>query len=135
MDSCAGFQEVLGAVRVRENNNYLLLFTRWASVLSLPGLSNGGWSLGCLRKERHPSYITPPTPSHPWQPTRMDRTKLFQELVAQHEQHRGVTARHNPLGHVGSSTTTAGAFTRAAAEVSRDLHSTAAKVQQLTKSV
>lgn len=65
----------------------------------------------------------------------MDRTKLFQELVAQHEQHRGVTARHNPLGHVGSSTTTAGAFTRAAAEVSRDLHSTAAKVQQLTKSL
>ena len=64
----------------------------------------------------------------------MDRTKLFQELVAQHEQHRGVTARHNPLAHVGSSTTTAGAFTRAAAEVSRDLHSTAAKVQQLTKS-
>jgi len=64
----------------------------------------------------------------------MDRTKLFQELVAQHEQHRGVTARHNALAHVGSSTTTAGAFTRAAAEVSRDLHSTAAKVQQLTKS-
>jgi len=61
----------------------------------------------------------------------MDRTKLFFELVSSYEQQRGQTRQLTSL--VGNSTATVGTFTRAAAEVGRDLHATAAKVQQLTK--
>ena len=61
----------------------------------------------------------------------MDRTKLFFELIAAYENQRGQTRQ--PLASLGQGASSVGAFTRAAAEVGRELHSTAAKVQQLTK--
>ncbi len=60
----------------------------------------------------------------------MDNTALFFQLVQSYEQHGGKT---QPAG-VAGSLMHASSFTRAAAEVGRELHSTASKVQQLTKS-
>ena len=60
----------------------------------------------------------------------MDNTALFFQLVQSYEQQShglGRPAAAQSLLHASS-------FTRAAAEVGRDLHATASKVQQLTKS-
>jgi hypothetical protein len=59
----------------------------------------------------------------------MDNTPLFLQLVQSYEQSHGGLGRPQPAAALFS----ASSFTRAAAEVGRDLHSTASKVQQLTK--
>jgi hypothetical protein len=66
----------------------------------------------------------------------MDNTALFFQLVASYEHSLHGLSKSQPAGRsdVASSLLTASSFTRAAAEVGRELHSTASKVQQLTKS-
>ena len=66
----------------------------------------------------------------------MDNTALFFQLVQSYEQQSHGLARSHPAGQQGVSASLmhASSFTRAAAEVGRELHSTASKVQQLTKS-
>jgi hypothetical protein len=63
----------------------------------------------------------------------MDNTALFFQLVQSYEQQSHGLGKSQPAG-VASSLLHASSFTRAAAEVGRELHSTASKVQQLTKS-
>jgi hypothetical protein len=66
----------------------------------------------------------------------MDNTALFFQLVQSYEQQAHGLAKSHPAGQQGVSASLmhASSFTRAAAEVGRELHSTASKVQQLTKS-
>ena len=61
----------------------------------------------------------------------MDRTALFVQLVeeASRQTYGGASSLYAP----SPAPLTGSAFTRAAAEVGRELHATAAKVQALTK--
>ena len=68
----------------------------------------------------------------------MDHTQLFFQLVASYEQHThglsGASHAQSSRPALAGSLASASAFTRAAAEVGRDLHTTASRVHELTRS-